>query len=115
MSAEFQPVRRAHRIHRAVPVELPAGSGVTENFSTADAYILTDAEVLAGRPVLFTLVLDEPASETVIRIECHGTVVRVERRGDRFGFAAVIDSFWIDPHDRKSQVVSNDITKLPIG
>jgi len=88
-----QTKRRAQRYPLSLRVELAHGAGVTSDVSIAGVYLVTDQQYSVGAPIEFTLVFGEATPETMVRLNCHGTVVRVEPREAGVGVAVAIRSY----------------------
>lgn len=83
--------RKAPRLPIRLPVELEHGKGWTRDVSASGVYFETMEPFAPGAPIRFSLVLTY-ASPTVLRLECKGRIVRVERGEGRIGIAAAIKS-----------------------
>jgi hypothetical protein len=92
--------RSEQRVAAALPVTLDRGTGITENVSASGVFFETDASYAPASPVHFTLEIDTPGGP--ILLDCHGTIVRVERRQGRLGVAAKITESVIRPARSRS-------------
>ena len=100
--------RRAERLKNALPVvmDFGGGSGVTHNVSLSGVFLDTDIAYSVDSTVHFTIDLSTlggadllPAAGAERRtpagamsMECSGTVIRVEKLGDKFGIAVKLHS-----------------------
>ena len=75
-----------------LPVEFASGHGLTRNVSVGGLYFEASEEIEEGRRFTFHIVLRRGAGEP-LRLECEGTVVRVDRESALVGIAATIDNF----------------------
>ena len=88
--------RRAQRYPLELRVELAHGAGVTRDVSIAGVYLVTDQSYGVGAPIEFTLVFGEATAETMVRLRCHGKVIRVEPSGEKVGVAVTITSYTLE-------------------
>jgi len=90
---EHGSVRQFQRYSLTVPVEFRGVRGVTRNVSLGGIYFeSTAAEVAAGTAIRFSLVFQQEDAPP-LRLDCDGTVVRVEELSGGQGIAATIDCF----------------------
>jgi hypothetical protein len=101
---DFSVRRQAKRISVALPVELERGKGITRDVSVSGVFFETDLSFSLGAPINFCLVLEHVDQGGPIRLRCHGTIVRVERRNGKVGVAVAIDSHRIELSDEPSAV-----------
>jgi hypothetical protein len=73
------------------PVELPNGKGVTRDLSTTGVYFVCDTPLRAGSRISFTIVLDDTLADIPVRMECEGTIVRIEPASGKVGVAVKLD------------------------
>lgn len=107
-STESVARRKAPRLEIRLPVELEHGRGWTRDVSASGVYFETTMPFAPGAPISFSLVMTH-ASPAVLRLQCEGQVVRVDRDKGRIGVAAAIKS---------SQLVHGSEGKLrpvPVG
>lgn len=81
--------RKEPRLAIGLPVELEPGNGWTRDVSTSGVYFEADRSFSVGAPIKFSLVVAH-AEPTVLRLQCAGQIVRVERHEGRVGVAATI-------------------------
>lgn len=81
--------RREPRLAIGLPVELERGNGWTRDVSASGVYFETDRSLSVGAPIEFSLVLAH-AEPTVLRLQCVGRIVRMERQAGKVGVAATI-------------------------
>ena len=84
--------RRAERRKTALPVvmDFGGGSGVTHDVSLSGVFLETDIVYAVDSTVHFTIELPAPAG--TMSMECSGTVIRVEKQGNKFGVAVKLRS-----------------------
>jgi hypothetical protein len=87
----MQERRRAERFPMTLPVQIGAGRGVTRDFSGLGVYFESDARFDVADEIEFVLVIPE-----AVDVRCVGKIVRLDIRGDRYGYAATIDSFSLN-------------------
>ena len=80
--------RREERIFTTLPVELRAATGVTRNVSATGMYFETDAAFSPGGELRFAVAFDTPGGR--MRLNCQGSVLRVEAGAARVGVAVKI-------------------------
>lgn len=85
--------RRATRYQVGLPVELQNGSGVTRDVSESGVFFETDRALTPGSPISFSLILGHADPEGPFRLECKGSIVRVEESEGKVGVAARISSY----------------------
>jgi len=85
--------RQATRYQVGLPVELPNGTGLTRDVSEVGVFFETDQPMAAGAVINFALLLSEADPEGPFRLQCRGSVVRVEPQSDKVGVAARITSY----------------------
>jgi hypothetical protein len=73
------------------PVELANGTGVTRDLSTTGVYFVCDQPVQVGARLSLTILLDDNLADMPVRMDCAGTVVRIDRVGPRIGVAMKFD------------------------
>lgn len=80
-----------HDVH--LPVQLEWGEGLTRDMSVSGAYIEAPSfDIPVGETFDFSVTVGHE-TEDHWTIRCQGLVIRVERRGDRFGIAVSIDRY----------------------
>jgi hypothetical protein len=84
---------RAHRHLGITPIELKDGKGITRNFSSTGIFFETDKSFTQGRPITFTIVLENVNPDRPVRVKCRGKIVRVEESGQKIGVAVAISSY----------------------
>ncbi len=87
-------MQRQHRRYSlSVPVEFLGTRGITRNISVGGIYFESvDGAVAAGSAIRFWLVFHED-NKDLLRLECDGTVVRVDELSGGRGVAATINCF----------------------
>ena len=93
----FRSRRQHQRLSLALPVQLQNGDGVTRDVSTSGVFFETDLSFRAGSGITFSLILEHADPAGPIRVQCQGTVVRVERVREGFGVAVAINRHRFDP------------------
>jgi hypothetical protein len=88
--------RAARRYSVALPVEIAGGSAVTRDISASGVFFEADRSFDAGAPLSFALVLDHADPVAPLRLECVGTIVRIEPQGPSTGVAATLTDFRMD-------------------
>ena len=84
-------LRKAPRYPMDAPVEFAGGSGVTRDLSTTGVYFVCDNPMQVGARVSLTIVLDDNLADMPVRMDCVGTVVRIEPLGPKIGVAMRIE------------------------
>ena len=92
--------RSARRYRVELPVKLDgpeAGDSLTRDISSNGVFLLTDQPLKEQSQIQFTITLQGPEfPEQGVKVECIGTVVRVESPdGRRLGIAATIDRYCL--------------------
>ena len=78
--------RRAGRLKTALPVVLDFGVlGVTHDVSLSGVFLETDIAYAIGSTVHFTI--EHRTTAGLMSMESTGTVIRVEKQGNKFGVA----------------------------
>ena len=85
--------RRATRYQVGLPVELHEGSGITRDVSESGVFFETDQSFAPGTPISFSLILGHADPEGPFRLQCKGSIVRVEEHEGKIGIAARITSY----------------------
>ena len=90
---EYATERQYRRYSLSVPVEFQGVRGITRNISVGGIYFESvDGAITAGSAIRFFLVFQED-DKSPLRLECDGTVVRVDQLSGGRGVAATIDCF----------------------
>lgn len=77
-----------------VPIQVSeVGGGVTIDISASGVLFTIDQPMEPGRVIRFHLKVDEPGG--ALELQCDGTVVRVDQRGDLTVAAATIDELAV--------------------
>ena len=92
--------RRVGRLKTALPVvmDFGGGPGVTHDVSLSGVFLETDIAYAVDSTVHFTVELRATAGADLrtpagaMSMECSGTVVRVEKQGNKFGVAVKLNS-----------------------
>ena len=74
------------------PVEFDGGSGVTRDLSTTGVYFVCDQPMRVGSRVSIAIMLDDNLADMPVRMDCIGTVVRIESLGEKVGVAMKLDA-----------------------
>jgi hypothetical protein len=85
--------RRATRYQVGLPVELQSGAGTTRDVSESGVFFETDQPLTVGSPISFSLILGHADPEGPFRLQCKGSIVRVEEAEGKVGVAARITSY----------------------
>ena len=81
--------RKEERVRAALRVDLGNNlSGCTRDVSASGIFFETEVSYAQGSPIDFAIDLDTPGGK--IKLNCHGEIVRVERRDARVGVAVRI-------------------------
>ena len=91
-------LREAPRFKGDVPVLTKSGEGVTRDLSGSGIFFETDGSFSAGQPIEFSIILEHLYPDRAVRLQCKGSVVRVENKGQKVGVATTIDSYTIVDH-----------------
>lgn len=85
-------LRRSARIRMDAPVEFADGKGVTRDLSTTGVYFICDTPLKAGMRLAVTIEVDDTLADMPVRMDFHGTVVRVDAMdGEQVGVAMKLD------------------------
>lgn len=79
---------RADRHSVSIPVALGSKHGLVKNISATGIYFEIDHQQSLGADIDFVIDLDTPGGP--IKVQCHGTIVRLEEKSGRIGIAATI-------------------------
>jgi hypothetical protein len=91
--------RAARRYSVALSVEMADGSAVTRDISASGVFFEANRSFnpgSPGAPLSFALVLDHADPAAPLRLECEGTIVRIEPQGPGTGVAATLTDFRMD-------------------
>jgi hypothetical protein len=88
--------RVATRYKADVPVLAGGGQGVARDLSSSGVFFETDGSFTAGQPIEFSIVLEHLYPDRPVRLNCKGSIVRVEQKGKKVGVATTIDSYTIE-------------------
>jgi hypothetical protein len=91
-------LREAPRFKGDVPVLTEGGEGVTRDLSGSGIFFETDGSFSTGQPIEFSIILEHLYPDRPVRLQCKGSVVRVEKKGQKVGVATTIDSYTIVDH-----------------
>jgi hypothetical protein len=89
--SRFVDQRKDERFKSNLAIKLAQGKGIAHNVSASGIYFVTDVALPQGKPVKFTFEFQVPGG--AIHLNCIARVVRVEKRGNKKGVGAAIDSF----------------------
>ena len=84
--------RSSERIHVEVPVFIGQDESVSRDVSLTGIYFLTDHLFVEGGALDFSLELAYALPGMPIKLGCQGEVIRIEKRGGKFGIAAKINN-----------------------
>jgi len=96
--------RRHWRYPATLEIRLGQSRGVSQNVSASGLYLETDAPLVPGQTITFSLTLNEIYPDVPLDLRCTGIIVRVEPRGRRRGVAVTIDSWSFKPSTHVSAV-----------
>lgn len=71
-----------------MPITIGGSEGITRDLNAAGVYLETSAAFAVGDPISLEIEIPHP----LVRVQCEGTVVRVDPLEDRLGIAVRIDS-----------------------
>ncbi len=94
---DFAERRQAPRFFAALPVELEGGTGITRDISRFGVLFETNVSSSVGAPISFNLLLEHVDPGGLLRLNCHGQIVRVERDRGKLCVAAAITSYGLEP------------------
>lgn len=80
---------RAVRHPAAFPVTLGPKKGLVKDISATGIYFEIDQKQAVGSNIEFVLDLETPGGP--MQVQCHGTVVRIEKKAGKVGIAATIE------------------------
>ena len=87
--------RETPRFQGALPVVTECGKGITCNLSSSGVLFETAGSFSPGQSIEFSIVLNYLDPGHPVCLKCNGSIVRVEKKGERIGVAATIDAFSI--------------------
>jgi hypothetical protein len=90
--------RVAPRFTADMPVLAGGGQGVARDLSSSGVFFETNGSFSAGQPIEFSIVLEHLYPDRPVRLNCKGSIVRVEQKGTKVGVATTIDSYTIEDH-----------------
>lgn len=84
--------RRSERVGAQEKVSLEGGiEGLTRDVSASGVYFTVDEKLEVGQVIRFSMEFATPReSREILRLECVGKVVRIERGGSKSGVAVAI-------------------------
>lgn len=95
--------RREERVTASLPVVLVDASGTTCDVSASGVFFETDASLVVGESIDFTVEFDAPGGKRMLK--CQGRVLRTEQRGECNGVAImIIDSAMTLVRELKSSI-----------
>ena len=93
--------RVAPRFESAVPVVTECGKGICRDLSSSGVFFETDASFAPGQSIEFEIYLEHLYPDHPVCVKCKGSIVRVEKKGQKIGVATTIDSYSIVDHSPK--------------
>lgn len=100
------PERKGIRAGTRIPVELPVeirwktqggkekfAEGKTQNMSGNGLFILAPVRLQHDTPIEFTVSLPPEVTNSPVKLQCAGRVIRQCREGEPAGLAVVIDEY----------------------
>jgi len=91
--------RVAPRFKADMPVLAQGGQGVARDLSSSGVFFETDGSFTSGQPIEFSIVLEHLYPDRPVRLNCKGSIVRVEQKEGKVGVATTIESYTIVDHD----------------
>ena len=91
-------LRTAPRFPGQLPVMTECGKGLTRDLSSNGIYFETDGPLASAQSIEFSIFLEHLYPDRPVCIKCKGSIVRVEKSGQRIGVATTIDSYSIEDH-----------------
>ena len=85
--------RSSQRIQVEIPVYIGQEETMTCDVSCSGIYFQTDQSFDEGDDLNFSLELIYALPGKQIKLDCQGKAVRIDKRGEKFGIAAKINSF----------------------
>ena len=85
--------RSSQRLQVEIPVYIGQEETITRDVSCSGIYFQTDQSFIEGDDLNFSLELIYALPGKQIKLGCQGEAVRIEKRGEKFGIAAKINSF----------------------
>ncbi len=82
-----EDLRDAKRYRVDAPVEFIVGQGVARDLSTSGLYFVCEKPLQVGYELTLTIQLDDKVADMPVKMECKGTIVRVEEVDGRIGVA----------------------------
>jgi len=80
--------RREERVTASLPVILVDAGGSTCDVSASGVFFETDASLVVGETIDFTMEFDAPGGKRLLK--CRGQVLRTEQRAECMGVAVMI-------------------------
>ncbi len=80
--------RKEERVSATLPVNLGTAKVITKDVSASGIFFETDAAYAIDSTISFTVELNTPGGKRLLK--CRGSIVRVERRGEKVGVAVKI-------------------------
>jgi hypothetical protein len=93
---EFTEERQAQRYRLALTVELEHGTGRTRDISSSGMFFVTDQFFTLGQSIRFTLLVEHVDPGHSSRMQCQGTVVRVEPQNGHLGVAVAFTEYQFE-------------------
>jgi hypothetical protein len=91
-------LREAPRFPGSLPVLTENSKGITRDLSHSGIFFETDGSFSPGQSIEFSFVLEHLYPDRPVCLKCKGSIVRVEKKGQRTGIATTIDSYSIEDH-----------------
>ena len=88
MTKGDQDQRREERVSTSLPVDLGTATGITRDVSASGVCFEIDATYALASEISFAVQLETPGGK--MRLNCRGSIVRIEPRGSRVGVAVKI-------------------------
>lgn len=104
--------RRELRRKGKFPIVLENGKGTTRDFSSSGIFFETDKSFTPGQTIDFTIVLEYVDPDRPVNLKCHGSILRVEDKGNKLGIAATINCYAFDrPNSTDKRIAKKKIRK----
>lgn len=73
------------------PVEFRGGTGVTRDLSVNGVFFVCDTPMVVGSRLSVSILFDDNLADMPVRMDCKGTIVRIEQLSGKVGVAMRLD------------------------
>ncbi|MCG6537154.1 MAG: PilZ domain-containing protein [Syntrophales bacterium LBB04] len=98
-------LRKAPRFSAAIPVMTECGkASTTRDVSSSGIFFETDGSFTPGQSIEFSIFLEHLYPDRPALLKCKGSIVRVEKSGEKIGVATTIDFYSIEDHIPRKEI-----------